>query len=298
MDALTRLRKYLIGDPVQIMSIEHVHEIMWEIEGKDARIQDLLEANNRYLERARRAEDALEQYKSISDEMEGAYQADLAAERERAKALEDELDLREQEDCNEENYMQSEVDKLTASLAAETARADSNLAMGKVIQDALAAERERADKSELTNEAHCTVIEECLSDIAKLREAMVRLCAYVEVQAQQMPSPPDPLRRARAVLAETKETGMSISASDYKAAWEKAEQEIERLRAALAAERESKKSYMQGEIAEYERAEKAVEVLGKARECIVREPRYDGDVVAAIDALLEEMSNGTQTKSA
>jgi hypothetical protein len=68
MDALTRLRKYLIGDPVQIMSIEHVHEIMREIEGKDARIQELLEANNRYLERARKAEDALKQCRLTKDE--------------------------------------------------------------------------------------------------------------------------------------------------------------------------------------------------------------------------------------
>jgi dsDNA-specific endonuclease/ATPase MutS2 len=61
---------------------------------------------------------------------------------------------------------------------------------------------------------------------------------------------------------------MSISAADYKAAWEKAEQEIERLTAELAAERERKKSYMKGEIAEYERAEKAEKRVAKLREAL------------------------------
>jgi hypothetical protein len=44
--------------------------------------------------------------------------------------------------------------------------------------------------------------------------------------------------------------------------------EIERLRAELAAERERKKSYMQGEITEYERAEKAEKRVSTLREAL------------------------------
>lgn len=61
MDALTRLRRYLAGDPVEIMSIAHAEAIITEIEGKDCRIQELIEANHRYLERAREAERQLKE---------------------------------------------------------------------------------------------------------------------------------------------------------------------------------------------------------------------------------------------
>ena len=40
MDALTRLQRYLDGDPVQIMSIDHVLSIMEEIRRKDAELAD------------------------------------------------------------------------------------------------------------------------------------------------------------------------------------------------------------------------------------------------------------------
>jgi hypothetical protein len=45
-------------------------------------------------------------------------------------------------------------------------------------------------------------------------------------------------------------------------------QENARLRAELAAERERKKSYMQGEITEYDRAEKAEKRVSKLREVL------------------------------
>jgi hypothetical protein len=63
--------------------------------------------------------------------------------------------------------------------------------------------------------------------------------------------------------------------------------EYEKTRAALAAELERKKSYMKGEITEYERADKLREALVRA-DVQLRRLDYEGELLAAIDAALKE----------
>lgn len=59
MNAIERLRRYLAGDPVSIMSRAHVEEIIAEIEHKDAEITAIREMN-------RRLTDALDEQQKIN----------------------------------------------------------------------------------------------------------------------------------------------------------------------------------------------------------------------------------------
>jgi hypothetical protein len=94
---------------------------------------------------------------------------------------------------------------------------------------------------------------------------------------------------ARAALAAERER-----AEFYHAGQHTYQDRLEDAEAELAAERERKKSYMQGEITEYERAEKAEKRVSKLREALVRADvqlrrlDYEGELLAAIDAVLKE----------
>jgi hypothetical protein len=69
--------------------------------------------------------------------------------------------------------------------------------------------------------------------------------------------------------------------------------------AELAAERERKKSYMKGEITEYERAGKAEKRVAKLREALERAYAYRGmiwpvSVIMAVEAVLKETGGGDE----